>query len=166
MEGQNKQIQNQGLKWKPRPTIGAATEIGKDAIELILKIQITLWGLKRTKDKLRADLKKYVGATFKWNVAFCIKRCRFMLKKKSRTVLFWATLFFFLLPPDMQQGKVGCFLPLSSLIPASRVPCRRLETPSTLMVRSQGRRALPASPLASQPGAVAGQQSPAPHALL
>jgi len=30
----------------------------------------------------------------------------------------------------VQQGKVDSFLPLSSLIPASHVPCRSLETPS------------------------------------
>jgi len=32
--------------------------------------------------------------------------------------------------------------------------------------KNQGSRALPAPPIASQPGAVAGQQSPAPQALL
>jgi hypothetical protein len=51
IEGQNIQIQNQGSKWNRLPTLGLMFEFGKDAIELILKINISIedlieiWGL-------------------------------------------------------------------------------------------------------------------------
>jgi hypothetical protein len=61
-----------------RPTLGADTEICRYANELILKIEITLWGLKRTKDKLRTNLKKDAGAIFKWRGVFFIKRHGFI----------------------------------------------------------------------------------------
>jgi len=84
---------------------------------------------------------------------FCIKRHRFLLKKKNRLVLFWATLFPFLLPVDMQQGKVGSFTSSSFFI-KSCVPraLQKPKGPRTLMMRNQGRRALPAAST-NQPGA-------------
>ena len=42
IEGQNIQIQNHGAKWKRQPTSGLAFEFGKDAIELILKMKISI----------------------------------------------------------------------------------------------------------------------------
>ena len=42
IEDQNTQIQNHELKWKRRPTLGLAFEFGKDVIELILKIKISI----------------------------------------------------------------------------------------------------------------------------
>jgi hypothetical protein len=42
IECQNAQIQNQGLKWKRRPTSGSTLEFDRDAIELIFKIKITI----------------------------------------------------------------------------------------------------------------------------
>jgi len=45
IEVQNAQIQKQGPKWKTQPTLGLAFEFGRDAIELILKIKISIEGL-------------------------------------------------------------------------------------------------------------------------
>jgi hypothetical protein len=45
IEGQNAQIQNQEPKWKEQSTLGLAFEFGRDVIELILKIKISIEGL-------------------------------------------------------------------------------------------------------------------------
>jgi hypothetical protein len=42
IEGQNTEIQNQGLKWKEGPTSGSMLEFGRDAIVLIFKIKIAI----------------------------------------------------------------------------------------------------------------------------
>jgi len=77
IEGQNAQIQNQGL----------TIEVGMDAIELIVKIKIAFWGLKWTKDELRTNLKVDVfWCHFYLNETTCFvqKKHRFMLKKEEK----------------------------------------------------------------------------------
>jgi hypothetical protein len=45
IECQNAQIQNQEPEWKEQSTSGLAFECGRDVIELILKIKISIEGL-------------------------------------------------------------------------------------------------------------------------
>jgi hypothetical protein len=42
IEGQNAQIQNQEPNWKRRPTLELIFELGRDEIELILKIKTSI----------------------------------------------------------------------------------------------------------------------------
>ena len=82
-------------------------------------------------------------------------------------MLFWATLFLFLLPLDVQQGKEEFFLfffTASSLSPCMLLP--KPKAPHPFIMRNQRGRALQTTPvghLARSPVAVAGQEDPAPH---
>ena len=95
------------------------------------------------------------------------ERCCFMLKKKNRTMLFWATLFLLLLPLDVQQGKIEIcvshlFLPRMHTPPHNEKPTKSSlqTTPIGHLVR---RRLCKPHPLATSFGVVAGQEGPSPH---
>ena len=66
IEGQNAQIQNQGLKWKGGLTSELTFKFGRDTIELILKIKISIEDWFGNKDFLESF-------SFKLNNTFCTK---------------------------------------------------------------------------------------------
>jgi hypothetical protein len=100
-------------------------------------------------------LAPYLNETTRFvrNDTFCPKRRRFMLfKKKKQNSVVWATLFLFLLPLDVQQGKIEIVVFPIYFLPACFCQNSKPHT-RPLMMRNWGSRA-------HQPT----RRYPAPHA--